>query len=156
VDNAVVTSKTLVDKHAKLTAALTDARDTAADAATFLDHAENPFIRLARDGARFAGVLAPQREFIPRSLASLMQATELLGRGFDQKKGGLSLLFSLTPFTPYTARDCPRYPGLAGPNCGDRVPPPGTPPPSFPFYQSPPPPPPLLSTREPTGTGGGR
>jgi virulence factor Mce-like protein len=160
VDNVVVTSKTLVDKHAKLTATLIDARATASDAASFLDRAENPFVRLARDGARFAGVLAPQREFIPRSLASLMQGTELLGAGFDQKKGGLSLLFSFTPFTPYTARDCPRYPGLAGPNCGDRVPPPGAPPPSFPFYQRPPPPPPLLPTREPTReparTGDGR
>jgi len=155
VDNAVVTSKTLVDKRAKLTDTLTGARGTADDVEEFLDHAENPFVRLAADGARVAAVLAPQRELIPRSLASVGRATNLLGKGFDQRNGRLDLLFSLSPFTPYTARDCPRYPGLSGPNCGQRVPPPGTPPPSFPFYQAPPAPPPLLPTRErsPSGTG---
>ncbi|HEY2205978.1 MAG TPA: MCE family protein [Pseudonocardia sp.] len=141
VDNAVVTTRTLVDERDKLTETLTGGTRTADGVDELLDRSGGRLIRVVHDAAGITGTLAPQRELIPRSLASLGVGTQKLGVGFSQGQGGLSLVIGLTPFSPYTAKDCPRYPGLAGPNCGDRVPAPGTPPSSFPYYQGPPAPP---------------
>ena len=125
VDNAVVTAKTIADKRDKLVDTLTDGVRTSNDLDDFLSENDDRIIRLVRDGSRIARVLAPQRDLIWRSLISLGQGAKTLGAGLNPKAGGmLQLEFSLTPFEPYTAADCPRYPGLNGPNCGKPVPPP--------------------------------
>jgi hypothetical protein len=150
VDNAVVTTKTIVDKEHKLADTLSGATDATDDLDGFLSDNDDRIIRLVRDGSGIAGTLAPQRDLIPRSLISLGQGVGQLGPALDPRTGGsLALQISLTPFAPYTAADCPRYPGLNGPNCGDKVPPPGALPKSFPFYQGIPPPPPLLPKGNP-------
>jgi len=145
VDNAVVTTKTIVDKRDDLVHTLTEGTDTADELHGFLSDYDDRIIRVVRDGSDIARVLAPQRDVITHSLISLSGALAKLGTGLDPRTGGsLDLQISLLPFAPYTAADCPRYPGLSGPNCGDKVPPPGALPKSFPFYQGIPPPPPLL------------
>jgi virulence factor Mce-like protein len=142
VDNAVVSSRTIVEEHAKLAATLTGGTATADRSDDFLSDAENRFVKLADDGNPITRVLADQHKEIARSLDSVGVGTRKLGEGLTQQGGALSIQFSLTPFSPYTARDCPRYGHLAGPNCDDSIPPPGAPPPSFPFYQGVPDPPP--------------
>jgi len=145
VDNAVTTTKTIVDKEHDLVHTLTEGTDTADDLHGFLSDYDDRIIRLVHDGSGIARTLAPQRDLITHSLISLGRGAAQLGRGIDPRQhGALGLQISLLPFAPYTAADCPRYPGLNGPNCGDAVPPPGALPPSFPFYQGIPPPPPLL------------
>jgi virulence factor Mce-like protein len=142
VDNAVVSSRTIVEERARLADTLTGGTATADRTGDFLSDAEDRFARVADDGNGITGVLAGQRREIPRSLASLGVGTRALGQGFRQQGGGLSFLFTLSPYSPYTARDCPRYGPLAGPNCADPVPAPGALPPSFPFFQGVPDPPP--------------
>jgi phospholipid/cholesterol/gamma-HCH transport system substrate-binding protein len=150
VDNAVVTTKTVVDKQHDLAETLSGATDATDELHGFLSDNDDRIIRLVRDGSGIAGTLAPQHDLIPRSLISLGKGTGQLGPALDPKTGGeLALQISLTPFAPYTAADCPRYPGLNGPNCGDKVAPPGTLPRSFPFYQGIPPPPPLVPRGNP-------
>jgi phospholipid/cholesterol/gamma-HCH transport system substrate-binding protein len=145
VDNAVVTTKTIVDKEHKLAETLSGATDATDDLDDFLSDNDDRIIRLVRDGSGIAGTLAPQRDLIPRSLINLGKGAVTFGIAINPRsKGALNLQISLTPFAPYTAADCPRYPGLNGPNCGDKVPPPGALPKAFPFYQGIPPPPPLL------------
>ncbi len=141
VDNAVVSSRTIVDEHAKLAATLTGGTLTADRIDDFLTDAQDRLIRVADNGNGITRVLADQHDEIGRSLRSLDTGVTKLGEGLMQAGGGLALQGSLAPFSPYTARDCPRYGKLAGPNCGDRVPAQGTPPPSFPFYQGIPAPP---------------
>jgi phospholipid/cholesterol/gamma-HCH transport system substrate-binding protein len=145
VDNAVTTTKTIVDKRDQLVHTLTAGTDTADHLHDFLSDNDDRIIRLVRDGSGIAHTLAPQRDLITHSLISLGRGAAQLGNALNPRTGGaLNLQFVLLPFKPYTAADCPRYPGLDGPNCGDRVPPPGALPPSFPFYQGIPAPPPLL------------
>jgi virulence factor Mce-like protein len=145
VDSAVVTTKTIVDKRDDLVHTLTEGTDTADELHGFLSDYDDRIIRVVRDGSDIARVLAPQRDVITHSLISLARGAGQLGPALNPKtSGALNLKFVLLPFKPYTADDCPRYPGLNGPNCGDKVPPPGALPPSFPFYQGIPPPPPLL------------
>jgi phospholipid/cholesterol/gamma-HCH transport system substrate-binding protein len=150
VDNAVVTTKTVVDKEHDLAETLSGATDATDDLDGFLSDNDDRIIRLVRDGRGIVGTLAPQRDLIPQSLINLGQGAVTFGRALSpQTSGGLALQISLTPFAPYTAADCPRYPGMNGPNCGDKVPPPGTLPKSFPFYQGIPPPPPLVPKGNP-------
>jgi phospholipid/cholesterol/gamma-HCH transport system substrate-binding protein len=145
VDNAVVTTKTIVDKRDDLVHTLTEGTNTADELHGFLSDNDDRIIRLVRDGSDVTHVLAPQRDVITHSLISLGTGAGKLGLALNPKTGGaLNLKIVLLPFAPYTAADCPRYPGLNGPNCGDKVPPPGALPKSFPFYQGIPPPPPLL------------
>lgn len=123
VDNAVVTAQTLVAKRDQLAAALAGVDTTAGDVNGFLSDNADRIVRVVHDGAGIAGTLAPQRALIPRSLASLGQGATALANGLNRQSGGaLSLEFTPTPFAPYTAADCPRYPGLNGPNCGRSVP----------------------------------
>lgn len=114
VDNAAVTTRTVVEERARLADTLTGGT-LAADRVERLlsDNTEN-LVGLAEDGSGVLRVLAGQRAEIPRALRSLSQGTSTLGRGF---RGGLSLMFTLSPLSPYIAADCPRYGPLAGPNC---------------------------------------
>jgi virulence factor Mce-like protein len=142
VDNAVVSTRTIVDERAKLAATLTGGTATADRTDDFLSDAENRFVKVADDANPLTRVLADQHKEIARSLESLGVGTQKLGKGLIQTGGALAIQVSLTPFSPYTAQDCPRYGKMAGPNCADQVPAPGALPPSFPFYQGVPDPPP--------------
>jgi virulence factor Mce-like protein len=142
VDNAVVTTRTIAAQRQHLVDTLTGATRTADTLDDFLSDNNDRVVRLVRDGARVTRTLAPQRDLIARSLISLGKGAGQFGVAINPRThGALNLQFVLTPFQPYTAADCPRYPGAAGPNCGDRIPPPGALPPSFPFYQGVPTPP---------------
>jgi virulence factor Mce-like protein len=116
VDNAVVTSKTIVDKRDRLVAALTGANTTAGDVDDFLSDNNNRIINVVHDGRGIAGVLADEKGEVTRSLGSVGQGGGLLLKALGG--GVIHLEGTLTPFRPYTSADCPRYPGLSGPNCG--------------------------------------
>lgn len=115
VDNGSVTAKTIVDTRGRLDDTLSRANDAVGRVDDFLRDNDHDLLRLFGNGRPIARLLADQRREIPRSLASLGQATALLRQGLGG--GGLNLSGTLTPFTPYTSADCPRYPGLDGPNC---------------------------------------
>lgn len=117
VDNAVVSTRTVVDERAGLTGLLTGGARTADGVKGLLDTTDDDLVRLARDGRGITRVLAPQRDQLPRALRELSGGLAKLGDALQQGKGGLSFSFTPTPFTPYTAADCPRYGPLAGPNC---------------------------------------
>jgi virulence factor Mce-like protein len=117
VDNAVVTTRTVVEERAKLADTLTGGTLAANRLDDLLSDTDDKLVRLADDGRGILRVLAGQKAEIPRSLRNLSSGLAALGNGLDQGKGRLSLQFTLTPYTPYTAADCPRYGPLAGPNC---------------------------------------
>lgn len=144
VDNAVVSTRTIVEERSKLAATLTGATATADRTDDFLSDAEDRIVKVTDDLNPITHVLADQHKDIARSLASVEDGTRKLGEAFRQQGGGLALQISLTPFSPYTAKDCPRYGKMAGPNCDDQVPTPGALPSAFPFYQRIPDPPPGL------------
>jgi virulence factor Mce-like protein len=115
VDNGAVTAGAIVSTRGRLDATLSQAGSTVDRVDDFLRDNDDDLLRLFANGSEIARLLADQEHDIPRSLGSLGQTTQLLREGLSV--GGLNLSGTLTPFTPYTAADCPRYPGLAGPNC---------------------------------------
>lgn len=117
VDNALVTTRTVVEERARLADTLTGGTLAANRLDDLLAETDDRLVRLADDGRGVLRVLAGQKEEIPRSLRGISDGLRALGQGLNQQKGGLNVQFSLTPFSPYTAADCPRYGSLAGPNC---------------------------------------
>lgn len=115
VDNGSVTAKTIVDTRGRLDDTLSRADHTVGRLDDFLRDNDHNLLRLFGNGRPIARLLADQRRDIPRSLVSLGQTTALFRQGLGG--GGLNLSGTLTPFAPYTSADCPRYPGLDGPNC---------------------------------------
>lgn len=122
VDNLVVTSQTLSDQEKQLADTLTGTRLMADDTDHFVSKASDRFAKVFHDGRDVAGVLGPQHDLVARSLGSLGQASQLLRHIFDPAvPTPIQVTFASTPFEPYSSRDCPRYQGLAGPNCGGPV-----------------------------------
>jgi virulence factor Mce-like protein len=115
VDTGAVTAHTIVDTRGRLDDTLSRADSTAGRVDDFLRDNDGDLLRLFGNGSEIVRLLADQEHEIPRSLASLGRTTALLREGLGG--AGLNLSGTLTPFTPYTAADCPRYPGLDGPNC---------------------------------------
>lgn len=117
VDNAVVTSATLVSQQDRLAATLAGTVTTTGDLDGFLGDNADRTIRVARSGAGFLRTVAEDADDIPRSLANLGVGADALSAALGPDGGGLSLVVSPIPFVPYTAADCPRYGRKAGPHC---------------------------------------
>lgn len=117
VDNAVVTSATLVSQQDRLAATLAGTVTTTGDLDGFLGDNADRTIRVARSGAGFLRTVAEDADDIPRSLANLGVGADALSAALGPDGGGLSLVVSPIPFEPYAAADCPRYGRKSGPNC---------------------------------------
>lgn len=124
VDNAVVTARTAVDKRDRLADVLTGGERTAKSVDEFLDHNSGHIIRATDNLSGILRTLAIAPDEIPEALRRLGEGARPLAVGFDPNGGKLVIKFSLTPWDPYTAADCPRYPGvlggpaMSGRNCG--------------------------------------
>jgi virulence factor Mce-like protein len=117
VENAVVTTATLVAQRERLAATLAGAHTATGDLDGLLADNEDRVIRVARSSAAVLRTIAEDRDDIPRSLRNLGLGADALSTALGPDGGGLSLTLSAAPFAPYTPADCPRYGELAGPNC---------------------------------------
>lgn len=127
VDNVVVITRTIVDKRQQLVDTLTVGTRAADTVDGLLGENIDQIVEVLANGQVFISTIARDSDDIPRSLQGAGRGAAAVAVGLDPDGGGLSLTIRLSPFTPYTAADCPRYPGLAGPNCnaaaGDGPPP---------------------------------
>jgi phospholipid/cholesterol/gamma-HCH transport system substrate-binding protein len=124
VDDALVTSRTIVEKQQQLAQTLTGGATTVDTVRGLIQDTGDRMITVTHNFAPVVHTVAGHATDIPLSF-------EALGRGVNAFNGSFSgphhwltidLQFTLSPFTPYTAADCPRYPGVNGPNCGAPVP----------------------------------
>lgn len=123
-DSVLGATRTLVEKQQQLAATLAGADVTVGTVHGVLADSADRTIGLIRNGAGIVKTLAADGPEITRSFTNLGQAVQSLGSSFSGPHGmfRLDLVISFSSYDPYTAADCPRYSGLAGPNCGKPVP----------------------------------
>lgn len=129
VDSFLTTSRTVVAKQQQLAATLAAGTSTSTTLHRTLRRNTDRLITVLHNGAGITDTVADVSRHIPRSFIALGDALASLRTAAhgDSRRLRVDLVLSLSPFAPYTAADCPRYPGLAGPNCGDPVPQPDAP-----------------------------
>lgn len=117
VDSFLVTSQTIAEKEQQIARLLGGTRTTVGAMDQMVREYEDPLLRLLDQGTQITAAVASTSGFIPSSFqalrVSLQKIAEVLRNGLK-----INFAFVSNPFDPYTAEDCPRYPGLNGPNCG--------------------------------------
>jgi phospholipid/cholesterol/gamma-HCH transport system substrate-binding protein len=123
-DSVLGATRTIVEKQQQLAATLAGADVTVDTVHGVLVDSADRTIGLIKRGAGVVNTLAADGPDITRSFTNLGQAVKSLSTSFSGPHGmfRLDLVISFSSYDPYTAADCPRYPGLAGPNCGNPVP----------------------------------
>jgi len=123
IDGAVTTTRTVVAKEKQLVKALVGGAVTSDAWGGFLNDNGEKLIRVIRQTRPIVGTMAKQHTYITASFKALGNGIRGLRNIIDEDgRAHLDIVFAGSSFEPYTAADCPRYPGMDGPNCGDRVP----------------------------------
>lgn len=119
VDDLLTTSKTVADKRHQLAATLTGADELLTTVDGFLERNAEQVITVLHGSRSVVSALAADADAIPRSFRALDKGAGALVAVFAENSGRLDIdtRFTMEPFDPYTSADCPRYPGLDGPNC---------------------------------------
>ena len=117
VDDVLVLARTLVERQTQFLDLLGGGLGLTADARKLVGDNEARLIRVSHQTRQIVGVLGDHPDAFSRGFVDLgaflggLAATDAGRLGIDARLSG-------TPLPAYTAADCPRYPGLAGPNCG--------------------------------------
>lgn len=125
VHGALVTSKTLIEKQQQFAQALTGGSTTIHKVHGLMNEHAPRGVKIVHELTPVVRTLGRQAPIIPVSFQALGRGVDAFGKAFDPVTGALNLdlEFTVSPYSPYTAADCPVYAGVAkGPNCGDPVP----------------------------------
>lgn len=117
--DAIALSETLVAEQETLHGALTGGVALTTEGRRFLGDNTDRFVELIRASGPVIDTLAENPRGVPDAVRS---ARTLLEKGIPTFQTGpwFRIRANLTTKEPrpYSTADCPRYPGLAGPNCG--------------------------------------
>lgn len=124
VDNVLASSRTLVEKQHQLAATLAGGATAVDTVNSFLEANGERAIKVVQRGAAIVDTVADDSAEVPRAFDNLGRVVATLGSTFSgpHQTLNIDLIIGFSPFEPYTAADCPRYPGMSGPNCGQPVP----------------------------------
>ncbi|WP_051387947.1 MCE family protein [Saccharopolyspora rectivirgula] len=117
LDNTMSLTESIAADRAELSRLLTSGLELTEQAEAFLDQNAQRVIKLVRATEPFSEIIADHPGSISAAKASLEAFADSGNRAFAT--GFFKIRASLTldqPY-PYHPEDCPRYPGLAGPNC---------------------------------------
>ncbi len=117
VDDVLVLARTLVERQAQFLDLLGGGLGLTANARKLVGENEARLIRISHQTRLIVGVLGRHPDAFSRGFVDLGAFLGGLA-STDAGRIGIDALVSGTPLPSYTAADCPRYPGLAGPNCG--------------------------------------
>ncbi|MGH2600234.1 MAG: MCE family protein [Dehalococcoidia bacterium] len=119
VEDLLVTSRTVVEKRAQIEALMSSGIALADDTNKFFTANERNFVTLVSRNRRIIDVLQRQGSAVPRGIGAFDNVFTRLSRTLQTgASADFDLILDGNPGDPYTAADCPRYPGLSGPNCG--------------------------------------
>ncbi|MGV9821249.1 MCE family protein [Nocardia xishanensis] len=118
--SSVQTASTIADRRDELVALITGTSGTV-DTVNAL-FARNPDVgkQVTVGTADMFGALAADPAAITNTLLNLSEATRKMNTTFHwgpQQQQVWNAGITLTPYTPYTVADCPRYGEMAGPSC---------------------------------------
>ena len=116
VDDVLVLARTLVERQQQFLDLLGGGLGLTESARKLIGENQTRLIRVSAQTRQIVGVLGRHPDAFSRGFVDLgaflggLAATEAGRIGIDAQLSG-------TPLPSYTRADCPRYPGLAGPNC---------------------------------------
>ena len=116
VDDVLVLARTLVERQEQFLALLGGGLGLTASARKLIGENDTRLIRVSHQTRQIVGVLGRHPDAFSRGFVDLGAFLGGLA-STDAGRIGIDARLSGTPLPSYTARDCPRYPGLAGPNC---------------------------------------
>ncbi|RJQ79770.1 MCE family protein [Pseudonocardiaceae bacterium YIM PH 21723] len=123
VSGMVTSAKTVVDKQQQLIATLTGAQIAGTTAQGLIRDSAGDTASVLRSAAPLTRVLARRSDHIPIMFRMLSGGVRSMIGIFDDKGiARIDAKLGLVPYPPYTAKDCPRYGELNGPNCGNPEP----------------------------------
>jgi ABC-type transporter Mla subunit MlaD len=126
LDDAVAISATIVAKQQSLRSLLGAGTALAQQSDQLLGNNSARIIQLVRVTGPTFDTLASQPGQLTRTLTTLHSFLNKGNQVFSSGRLKLRAPIVFPPPAAYTAADCPRYPGLSGPNCGNAVPKDGT------------------------------
>ncbi|PRX45418.1 virulence factor Mce-like protein [Prauserella shujinwangii] len=122
LDNAVALSHTVVAERASLSALLSAGIELTGASRRFLVDNADRFVQLTHATGPLAEAFARH----PGAFGDTVDAANFFLDGgkrvFATGRFRIAAALTLDDPYPYTAADCPRYPGMAGPNCGATTP----------------------------------
>lgn len=122
LQDAVALSDAIVAERDALHSLLTSGGALAGQAQrTLLTNGER-VIHLVHATDDITEVLGKYPNALPESLEAAERFLDAANRAFSTGRFKINAALTLDNPYPYTAEDCPRYPGMAGPNCGDPAP----------------------------------
>lgn len=121
LSNATEVSRFLVTKQQDIAALLGGGIGLSDEAGAFFGRNRDTIITVLRNTAPVVRVLAQQPQGLPGVLDSIGNVgRRTTGVG---NRSNINALLSIEDTFTYSPRDCPRYAGAAGPNCGRAAPP---------------------------------
>lgn len=118
--DAIVLSRTLVEKRETLHNLLVSGVQLSNETSRFLGNGNiDRTVRLMRMAGPVIDEVAARPGSLPRTVTNVRRFIESGIPAFDTGPWfKIRAVFTSEEPHPYTAADCPRYPGLSGPNCG--------------------------------------
>ncbi|WP_230596151.1 MULTISPECIES: MCE family protein [Nocardiaceae] len=110
-------SQTLLDRSDGVRALLTAAAGTVESTRAVAAENRSAAITVVHSGGAALGALAQDSDGLTATLDRLGPFGEAGARIFASGKFDVTAVPDFSEPLPYTAADCPQYPGLAGPNC---------------------------------------
>jgi virulence factor Mce-like protein len=116
-DDLLVLARTLVERQQQFLQLLGGGLGLTGDARKLVGDNAASLVTVSHQTREIVGVLGKHPTAFSRGFLDL---GAFLGGLAQNTTGriGIDAQLSVTPLPSYTAADCPRYPGLAGPNCG--------------------------------------
>lgn len=116
--NALVTSRTIVQKRAQLTTLLAGSNALVGEGERALDAVGDPFVEALDGAAVVVDAMFDERAGLPDSFTSFVDFAAKQAETFSQGSYMSTNVFIKTgDDAPYTAADCPTYGSARGPRC---------------------------------------
>lgn len=117
--NALVTSRTIVQKRAQLTTLLAGSNALVGEGRRALDAVGDPFVEALDGAAVVVDAMYDERAGLPDSFTSFVDFAAKQAETFSQGSYMSTNVFIKTgDDAPYTGSDCPTYGTARGPRCG--------------------------------------
>ncbi|MGQ0847321.1 MAG: MCE family protein [Sporichthyaceae bacterium] len=115
VDDLLVLLRLLVDRQGEFVELLSGGLGLTGNAKELLEKNEKNLVRVNRQSAQIFGAFAKRPQAFSKGFVDL--GAFLGGLVVEDGRAALDTVLTNAPLPSYGAADCPRYPGLAGPNC---------------------------------------
>lgn len=121
MQNAATLSEIVLERRDGIARLLRGGAGLAAEGSALMSENTDRIISVVRTGSPVLGTFAADTTGLDDTLRYLTTFGDAGARVFATGRFDITAVVDFSDPMPYTAADCPRYPGLDGANCGDPV-----------------------------------